>query len=437
MKPIGQLRWSLRGALAVATVLLLAATGLAAADTNPDPTDVGGSLVAGGQLSGTVEITFVVDPSASYTATIAVDGKALVNGSVTQGSGALYLNTTTLLDGTHSVLVTATDGGTTATVWSGSIQTRNAPSGGVPLLSGTPAVGATLTASPGSWTPTPSAITYQWERCTTATCVPIAGANSATYELTAADADSEIEVVVSATNANGTTLAGSAPTPAIELAGAAAASSTSACSDPQLRATIGGHATQTIALGEGATIAGQLSCGTSPVGGATLELAVAMAASQGSPTYTRVQTAADGSFSYALPPGPSRNVTLSFAGAAEAQPQATATVALLVEPRVTLKITPRATTNHHTITFSGRVLGGHIAHSGLPLQLQYREGRRWLIYTDVTASPRTGKFRYRYTFERTTVAITYTFRVAIPATGVSGYPYQPVASAPRSVHVDP
>jgi hypothetical protein len=112
-------------------------------------------------------------------------------------------------------------------------------------------------------------------------------------------------------------------------------------------------------------------------------------------------------------------------------------VTLLVKPRITLSITPRATSNGHTITFAGRVLGGHIASHGLSLQLQYREGNRWMIYTDIVASARKGRFLYHYTFERTTVAITYTFRVAIPSSGVAGYPFAPAASAPRSVHVVP
>jgi hypothetical protein len=62
---------------------------------------------------------------------------------------------------------------------------------------------------------------------------------------------------------------------------------------------------------------------------------------------------------------------------------------------------------------------------------------RWMIYTEILARPNSGSFRWRYTFERTTESITYTFRVAIPTTGVAGYPYEPVASPPRSVHVDP
>jgi hypothetical protein len=104
---------------------------------------------------------------------------------------------------------------------------------------------------------------------------------------------------------------------------------------------------------------------------------------------------------------------------------------------VSLTITPGRTTNGHTITFAGHVSGGYIARGGLPLNIEYREGDRWMVYDEVRASASTGRFVYHYTFERTTESITYTFRVAIPATGVSGYPFAPAASPARSVHVDP
>jgi hypothetical protein len=421
----------------VAIALSLAACLLAPALAHA--TTVSGSLTAGGELSGPAEIDFTLDPSTTYTGTITVDGAPLVNATITQGSAHLVLDTTKLHDGSHSAIVTVSANGSTTTIWSGTIETDNAPRGGSPTVTGAPTVGSTLTASPGSWSPAPTSITYQWERCTTAICAPVPGATTATYALTAIDTDAEIEVVVSAADANGTTLATSPPTPAITLASAASATATATaatppCTTPDLTASLDGHASQTVALGQGATLAGELRCAGSPLAGATVQLAISSA--DASPTYTTVQTAADGSFSYALAGGPSRDITLTYSPS-EGQPAAATTVSLRVKPRITLRITPRATTNHHTITFSGRVLGGHIARGGLPLQLEYREGDRWMIYTDVLASTDGGHFTYRYTFERTTVAITYTFRVAIPATGVAGYPFAPVASAPRSVRVTP
>ena len=121
----------------------------------------------------------------------------------------------------------------------------------------------------------------------------------------------------------------------------------------------------------------------------------------------------------------------------DAAPSASASASVLVTPAISLRITPQHTFNGHTITFSGRVAGGYEPPGGLALELEYREGSRWMIYDVVRARPGDGRFSYRYTFRRTTQSITYTFRVAIPSSGVSGYPYQPTSSPARSVHVDP
>ena len=80
-------------------------------------------------------------------------------------------------------------------------------------------------------------------------------------------------------------------------------------------------------------------------------------------------------------------------------------------------------------------MGGTVGGDGR--EVEVLEGDRWMIYDVVRARPTDGAFIYRYTFKRTTESITYTFRVAIPASGVNGYPYQPGASPARSVHVDP
>ena len=105
-------------------------------------------------------------------------------------------------------------------------------------------------------------------------------------------------------------------------------------------------------------------------------------------------------------------------------------------PQVSLAITPTHTSNGHTITFRGTISGGHEPAGGLPLELQYREGSRWMTYTIVRTDSRSDSYVFRYTFRRTTQAITYTFRLVI-AGGVAGYPFQPAASPPRSVRVLP
>ncbi|RWR08132.1 SGNH/GDSL hydrolase family protein [Paenirhodobacter populi] len=74
-----------------------------------------------------------------------------------------------------------------------------------PAISGTPAVGQTLTATEGTWSGAP-VIALQWLR----DGVAIAGASGLSYPLTAADAGANISVRASATNAGGAATATSA-----------------------------------------------------------------------------------------------------------------------------------------------------------------------------------------------------------------------------------
>ena len=67
-----------------------------------------------------------------------------------------------------------------------------------PTLTGTPEVGKTLTAHPGTWAPTPDSLTYEWQRDGFQT---IPGAVSPTYTLTGADRGHVVNVIVTAAKA--------------------------------------------------------------------------------------------------------------------------------------------------------------------------------------------------------------------------------------------
>jgi len=70
-----------------------------------------------------------------------------------------------------------------------------------PTITGTAKVGSILTVRPGTWSPTPVALSYQWKR----DGKPIAGATRPTYTLTAADARSAITITVTGKKAGYTT----------------------------------------------------------------------------------------------------------------------------------------------------------------------------------------------------------------------------------------
>ena len=88
-----------------------------------------------------------------------------------------------------------------------------------PVISGTPQVGQTLTATPGTWTGSPSTFTYQWQRCDSAgaNCGDISAATGQSYVVADADGGSTIRVVVGARNAFGTATAASTPTAVVPV----------------------------------------------------------------------------------------------------------------------------------------------------------------------------------------------------------------------------
>jgi hypothetical protein len=92
---------------------------------------------------------------------------------------------------------------------------------GAPTISGVAQDMQTLTASPGSWSGTPPiSYAYQWRRCDfgNLVCSDITGATSQTYTVVAGDVGATLRVVVTASNAGGTSTATSAATAVVVAA---------------------------------------------------------------------------------------------------------------------------------------------------------------------------------------------------------------------------
>ena len=91
----------------------------------------------------------------------------------------------------------------------------------LPTISGSAAVGGTVTANPGTWTgSTPITYQYQWLICGTDgnACHDIAGATSQTYKFAANDRGNTARVTVIASNADGSSAATSTQTALIAAA---------------------------------------------------------------------------------------------------------------------------------------------------------------------------------------------------------------------------
>jgi subtilisin family serine protease len=74
-----------------------------------------------------------------------------------------------------------------------------------PAVSGTPRSGASLAATTGSWSNTPTGYAYQWKRCDSAgaNCAGITGATGQSYTLGATDVGATLRVAVTASNSAG------------------------------------------------------------------------------------------------------------------------------------------------------------------------------------------------------------------------------------------
>jgi hypothetical protein len=84
-----------------------------------------------------------------------------------------------------------------------------------PTVTGTPSLGQTLTAAPGTWTGSPT-FAYQWVRCPASggasdgsDCAVIGGASTTAYVVSSGDVGSRLRVRVTASNADGSAIAAS------------------------------------------------------------------------------------------------------------------------------------------------------------------------------------------------------------------------------------
>ena len=150
---------------------------------------------------------------------------------------------------TIRVVVTAANaaGSTAATSAATDVVTAAPANTVLPSIAGTAWVGQTLTATPGTWTGSPTSFAYRWRGCdaTGGNCADIGGATSASYVLQPSDLGSTLLVVVTATNAVGSTDATSnataliVPAPVPPVNAVAPAISGTARQDETLTATPG------------------------------------------------------------------------------------------------------------------------------------------------------------------------------------------------------
>jgi hypothetical protein len=190
----------------------------------------------------------------------------------------------------------------------------NAPVGtGAPTFSGAAQEGQQLTTTSGSWNESPTTFAYAWSQCDASggSCSAISGAAAATYTAASGDVGHTIRGTVTATNADGSTKATSAPSAVVSSA--TAPTNTTA---PSISGTPQGGTTLTASQGSwsgsptgfafawsrcdtngnGCAKIDGATTNTYTVGdgdaGSTLRVSVTATNADGSTTYASTQTAA-------------------------------------------------------------------------------------------------------------------------------------------------
>ncbi|PPF35142.1 hypothetical protein C5C10_08050 [Rathayibacter sp. AY1A3] len=168
----------------------------------------GGAITAATPtIGGTAKVgsTLTAKPGTWGPSPVALAYQWKANGTALSGAtSATYTPTGATLGKTITVTVTGSKSGFTA-VTKTSAKTSAVVAGtlsaATPAITGTAKVGSTLTAKPGTWGPSPVALTYQWKANGTA----ISGATSATYKPTSATVGKKITVTVTGKKADYTT----------------------------------------------------------------------------------------------------------------------------------------------------------------------------------------------------------------------------------------
>ncbi|HEY3961244.1 MAG TPA: hypothetical protein VGL84_01845 [Gaiellaceae bacterium] len=204
-------RLSLPAFLAVAIVgLILATAASAASPQNTASPTISGTAKVGSTLTAT-NGTWSNSPT-SYVyrwQRCATDGTRC--GDVTGATSQTYTPASGDVHHTIRVVVAASnaDGKTAArSAATDVVGSTNGPASSVtPAVSGNAAVGDTLTVSNGSWSPSATSFTRQWQRCNSdgTSCLNIGGATGRVYGVRTIDVGNRLRALVTAQTSSGQT----------------------------------------------------------------------------------------------------------------------------------------------------------------------------------------------------------------------------------------
>jgi hypothetical protein len=193
-----------------------------------------------------------------------------------------------------------------------------------------------------------------------------------------------------------------------------------------------------VSYGRATTVKGWLGTDTGvALAGQTVEVLSAPDNSQQAFTPTAfATTAADGSWSASLPPGPSRLVQASYAGGPDLEPSLSGAVTEIVPAKINLlRLDPRRVAWGGSVRITGQLDGGYLPPGGALVRLRIGIGQAYTTYgirTHVTGS---GRFTTVYTFGVGDPRVHRSYWFQVASLPMGDYPYAPANSRRLSVVV--
>jgi hypothetical protein len=204
----------------------------------------------------------------------------------------------------------------------------------------------------------------------------------------------------------------------------------------------GGHGrgdSLTVPFGAPALISGRLTRAAEGAGVGDREIRVVSHPSRGALVPIGVaatRTGEAGGFELRLPPGPSRRVTVSFAGDGGLEAASRPGLELRVRSGVSLRVAPMILRTGEALRLAGKVMsrGAPIPRRGKLVAIQYLEQatHRWRPVL-VTRTDHHGRFRAHYRFRY--VSGRASIRLRATALAEEHWPYAPGSSPPLTVKV--
>jgi hypothetical protein len=151
-----------------------------------------------------------------------------------------------------------------------------------------------------------------------------------------------------------------------------------------------------------------------------------------------VITQPDGSFRLGLDPGPTRDVLVSFDGSQRYRATESEQLRLRVGGRAELVASSDRVTVGTRFSFRGRIfhMGARLPRGGKLVELQVARPEGWDTVRQAFRTDSRGRWRFPFRFGNYYSEPTR-FRFRLKVMREEGWPYQPVATAPRAVTVIP